>query len=107
MTFLFLLQHREYFKQGIDTISTTSNLQDIQFFVENQPITARFAAPTTFTADTFFRLLFKNQKNGSKGESIGYGTIGHHRALIVEYIRCHVSNLKKYSASGQTHLAAV
>ena len=89
-TLFFLLSTRKYCRGDDDTTYQFILLQDIQFFVGQQPFNAASASAGLSTRDQadFVSLLFTTQKNGVKRESIGHSRTGNPQGFLVALCCC-------------------
>ena len=88
VAFFFLLRPGKYCKGGADTSHHPFRLKDVQFSIGQQPYNVTMASNSVLAQADFVSLLFKTQKNGVKGESIGHNRIGHPQGCSVAAM-CH------------------
>ena len=95
----------DYWQGGTENFSTPLQIRDIQFFVFNQTNTDTNDTPQTFTAATIVSILFTNQKNGVKYESISHSATGHPRECAGSDIRSYVAYIWQHGTTGCIPLA--
>ena len=93
VTFFFLLRPSKYCRNGTNTAQHLCRLKDVQFFIGQKPYNASTASNALLVQANFVSLLFKTQKNGIKGKSIGHRRTGHPQGCPVAAMRRRVAYL--------------
>ena len=107
ISFFFLMRPGDHCQGGADAVSTPFRLRDIQFFAGNQPTPVIASILQECAAANFSSLLFTNNNNRVKGESIVHGTIEHPMAYAVAAIRRRAEYLQHHVATRHTPLDSV
>jgi hypothetical protein len=105
LAFFFLLRPGEYTITGDAPHPFT--LADVRLWHHGTPIDPLTASPATLLSATFVILIFTDQKNAVRGETVGHGRSGDLQACPVLAVVRRILHLRSFKAPPHTPLCAL
>jgi hypothetical protein len=105
LAFFFLLRPGEYTITGKSPNPFT--LADVRLWHHDTPLDPLTASPDSLLSATFVILIFTDQKNAVRGETVGHGRSGDPQACPILAVVRRILHLRSFNAQPNTPLCAL